>query len=151
MQTGSVNRFCLPFLKSSTIRFEDISFNLSYSQPLEMTDRPSSCSCQDWKNYQYKERPILCSFCESKIFTLIWFELEPSSLIHRHFTISGLIFLSNDAYLQVMVNSAEKIRLAGNENIMVCERGTMFGYSKSSSASYRISFELCPSHLYFSD
>ncbi|CAN6465474.1 unnamed protein product [Victoria cruziana] len=29
----------------------------------------------------------------------------------------------------VMVNSAEKIRLAGNENIMVCERGTMFGYN----------------------
>ncbi|KAH6836662.1 Aldolase-type TIM barrel family protein [Perilla frutescens var. hirtella] len=29
----------------------------------------------------------------------------------------------------VMVNSAEKIRLAGNENVMVCERGTMFGYN----------------------
>lgn len=29
-----------------------------------------------------------------------------------------------------MVNSAEKIRLAGNPNVMVCERGTMFGYSK---------------------
>ncbi|GAB2243639.1 hypothetical protein Droror1_Dr00023767 [Drosera rotundifolia] len=28
----------------------------------------------------------------------------------------------------VMVNSAEKVRLAGNENVMVCERGTMFGY-----------------------
>ncbi|PRQ24652.1 putative 3-deoxy-8-phosphooctulonate synthase [Rosa chinensis] len=28
----------------------------------------------------------------------------------------------------VMVNSAEKIRLAGNPNVMVCERGTMFGY-----------------------
>ncbi|XP_020698172.1 2-dehydro-3-deoxyphosphooctonate aldolase isoform X3 [Dendrobium catenatum] len=30
---------------------------------------------------------------------------------------------------QVMVNSAEKIRLAGNQNVMVCERGTMFGYN----------------------
>lgn len=29
-----------------------------------------------------------------------------------------------------MANSAEKIRLAGNHNVMVCERGTMFGYSK---------------------
>lgn len=29
----------------------------------------------------------------------------------------------------VMVNSAEKIRMAGNENVMVCERGTMFGYN----------------------
>ncbi|XP_043702353.1 2-dehydro-3-deoxyphosphooctonate aldolase isoform X2 [Telopea speciosissima] len=28
----------------------------------------------------------------------------------------------------VMVNSAEKVRLAGNQNVMVCERGTMFGY-----------------------
>ncbi|KAH0874450.1 hypothetical protein HID58_071812 [Brassica napus] len=33
----------------------------------------------------------------------------------------------------VMENSAEKIRLAGNPNVMVCERGTMFGYSKLSS------------------
>lgn len=31
---------------------------------------------------------------------------------------------------QVMANSAEKVRLAGNQNVMVCERGTMFGYSK---------------------
>ncbi|CAM6090350.1 unnamed protein product [Calypogeia fissa] len=29
----------------------------------------------------------------------------------------------------VMKNSADKIRLAGNPNVMVCERGTMFGYS----------------------
>ena len=29
----------------------------------------------------------------------------------------------------VMRNSAEKIRLAGNPNVMVCERGTMFGYN----------------------
>nr|POF01504.1 2-dehydro-3-deoxyphosphooctonate aldolase 2 [Quercus suber] len=29
---------------------------------------------------------------------------------------------------RVMVNSAEKIRLAGNPNVMVCEKGTMFGY-----------------------
>lgn len=29
----------------------------------------------------------------------------------------------------VMANSAEKIRMAGNENVMVCERGTMFGYN----------------------
>ncbi|KAJ6399159.1 hypothetical protein OIU77_019831 [Salix suchowensis] len=29
----------------------------------------------------------------------------------------------------VMSNSAEKVRLAGNPNVMVCERGTMFGYS----------------------
>ncbi|KAM7278766.1 hypothetical protein ACFE04_005900 [Oxalis oulophora] len=28
----------------------------------------------------------------------------------------------------VMENSAEKVRLAGNPNVMVCERGTMFGY-----------------------
>ncbi|WCJ44618.1 2-dehydro-3-deoxyphosphooctonate aldolase [Euphorbia peplus] len=28
----------------------------------------------------------------------------------------------------VMVNSAEKVQLAGNSNVMVCERGTMFGY-----------------------
>ncbi|KAF2560819.1 hypothetical protein F2Q70_00016487 [Brassica cretica] len=33
----------------------------------------------------------------------------------------------------VMNNSAEKIRLAGNPNVMVCERGTMFGYIKLSS------------------
>lgn len=33
---------------------------------------------------------------------------------------------------QVMENSAEKVRLAGNQNVMVCERGTMFGYSKLS-------------------
>lgn len=29
----------------------------------------------------------------------------------------------------VMWNSAEKVRLAGNQNVMVCERGTMFGYN----------------------
>lgn len=29
----------------------------------------------------------------------------------------------------VMNNSANKIRLAGNPNVMVCERGTMFGYT----------------------
>ncbi|CAA7056749.1 unnamed protein product [Microthlaspi erraticum] len=29
----------------------------------------------------------------------------------------------------VMAYSAEKIRLAGNPNVMVCERGTMFGYN----------------------
>jgi 2-dehydro-3-deoxyphosphooctonate aldolase (KDO 8-P synthase) len=29
----------------------------------------------------------------------------------------------------VMRNSAEKIRASGNPNILVCERGTMFGYS----------------------
>jgi len=29
----------------------------------------------------------------------------------------------------VMRNSAEKCRAAGNPNILVCERGTMFGYS----------------------
>lgn len=29
----------------------------------------------------------------------------------------------------VMKNSAEKIRMAGNSNVMVCERGTMFGYN----------------------
>jgi 2-dehydro-3-deoxyphosphooctonate aldolase (KDO 8-P synthase) len=28
-----------------------------------------------------------------------------------------------------MRNSAEKVRLAGNPNVMVCERGTMFGYN----------------------
>lgn len=33
-------------------------------------------------------------------------------------------------YWQVMINSVEKVRLAGNHNVMVCERGTMFGYSK---------------------
>ena len=31
-----------------------------------------------------------------------------------------------------MANSVEKIRLAGNPNVMVCERGTMFGYSELS-------------------
>ncbi|GJN13523.1 hypothetical protein PR202_gb00236 [Eleusine coracana subsp. coracana] len=36
----------------------------------------------------------------------------------------------------VMVNSAEKIRFAGNQNVMVCERGTMFGYSKASLAPF---------------
>lgn len=29
----------------------------------------------------------------------------------------------------VMANSAEKVRLAGNPHVMVCERGTMFGYN----------------------
>ncbi|KAK4836814.1 hypothetical protein QYF36_000402 [Acer negundo] len=29
----------------------------------------------------------------------------------------------------VMENSAQKVRLAGNSNVMVCERGTMFGYN----------------------
>ncbi|KAJ3693356.1 hypothetical protein LUZ60_008836 [Juncus effusus] len=29
----------------------------------------------------------------------------------------------------VMKNAAEKIRAAGNPNVMVCERGTMFGYN----------------------
>ncbi|CAN1155628.1 2-dehydro-3-deoxyphosphooctonate aldolase 1 [Linum perenne] len=29
----------------------------------------------------------------------------------------------------VMANSAEKVRLSGNQNVMVCERGTMFGYN----------------------
>ena len=38
-----------------------------------------------------------------------------------------------DELFKVMNNSAEKIRLAGNPNVMVCERGTMFGYSKLSS------------------
>ncbi|MCL7041690.1 hypothetical protein MKW94_008657 [Papaver nudicaule] len=30
----------------------------------------------------------------------------------------------------VMANSVEKLRLAGNHNVMVCERGTMFGYNE---------------------
>ena len=30
---------------------------------------------------------------------------------------------------QVMRNSAEKVRSTGNPNVMVCERGTMFGYA----------------------
>jgi len=46
-------------------------------------------------------------------------------------------------YAKVMENSAEKIRLAGNPNVMVCERGTMFGYSKLSSP-FQI---LCPRNL----
>lgn len=29
----------------------------------------------------------------------------------------------------VMRNTADKVRLAGNPNVMVCERGTMFGYT----------------------
>ncbi|MCL7028729.1 hypothetical protein MKW94_019926 [Papaver nudicaule] len=29
----------------------------------------------------------------------------------------------------MMANSAEKVRLAGNQNVMLCERGTMFGYN----------------------
>ena len=31
--------------------------------------------------------------------------------------------------IQVMRNSADKIRGTGNPNVCVCERGTMFGYS----------------------
>ena len=42
----------------------------------------------------------------------------------------GILLSDKCSHLQVMVNSAEKIRLAGNPNVMVCERGTMFGYSK---------------------
>ena len=45
-------------------------------------------------------------------------------------TFSGVyICWSDPVPFQVMANSAEKIRLAGNKNVMVCERGTMFGYS----------------------
>lgn len=29
----------------------------------------------------------------------------------------------------VMTNSADKLRQAGNPNVMVCERGTQFGYN----------------------
>ncbi|KAF6162360.1 hypothetical protein GIB67_008489 [Kingdonia uniflora] len=42
----------------------------------------------------------------------------------------------------VMTNSAEKVRSAGNPNVMVCERGTMFGYSKS----FDISLSVNPPH-----
>ncbi|GMH17093.1 hypothetical protein Nepgr_018934 [Nepenthes gracilis] len=38
----------------------------------------------------------------------------------------------------VMTNSVEKVRLAGNQNVMVCERGTMFGYSKLSLISFQM-------------
>ncbi|CAL5386083.1 unnamed protein product [Camellia sinensis] len=38
-------------------------------------------------------------------------------------------FLCQQTDLLGMVNSAEKIRLAGNENVMVCERGTTFGHN----------------------
>ena len=44
--------------------------------------------------------------------------------------IKPIIFHPMLPYFQVMANSVEKIRLAGNSNVMVCERGTMFGYSK---------------------
>ena len=44
--------------------------------------------------------------------------------------VMGILLSDKCSHLQVMVNSAEKIRLAGNPNVMVCERGTMFGYSK---------------------
>ncbi|OAE21312.1 hypothetical protein AXG93_868s1510 [Marchantia polymorpha subsp. ruderalis] len=37
---------------------------------------------------------------------------------------------------QVMVNSAFKVRTSGNPNVMVCERGTMFGYSKEDDPCY---------------
>lgn len=38
--------------------------------------------------------------------------------------------------IKVMEGSAEKIRLAGNPNVMVCERGTMHGYSMSFVSLY---------------
>ena len=38
-----------------------------------------------------------------------------------------------------MTNSAEKVRLAGNPNVMVCERGTMFGYSELVATILRFS------------
>ncbi|CAI9773203.1 unnamed protein product [Fraxinus pennsylvanica] len=43
--------------------------------------------------------------------------------------IADIIQIPASLCWQVMVNSAEKIRLAGNQNVMVCERGTMFGYN----------------------
>lgn len=38
-----------------------------------------------------------------------------------------------------MANSAEKVRLAGNPNVMVCERGTTFGYSELITSILRFS------------
>uniref|UniRef100_A0A7N2LLT0 3-deoxy-8-phosphooctulonate synthase n=1 Tax=Quercus lobata TaxID=97700 RepID=A0A7N2LLT0_QUELO len=53
------------------------------------------------------------------------------SILRKASSVLLLEFCLSDkcSYLQVMVNSAEKIRLAGNPNVMVCERGTMFGYN----------------------
>jgi len=58
-----------------------------------------------------------------------WLRLEANYF--TRFTCFTFAFAcqSEPLHLQVMVNSAEKVRLAGNPNVMVCERGTMFGYS----------------------
>jgi 3-deoxy-D-manno-octulosonic acid (KDO) 8-phosphate synthase len=45
--------------------------------------------------------------------------------------------------MQVMSNSAEKVRLAGNPNVMVCERGTMFGYSKCARFLSQMMHAIC--------
>jgi len=52
--------------------------------------------------------------------------------------------------MQVMSNSAEKVRLAGNPNVMVCERGTMFGYSKSGQFLSQMTHAICLKVLFVS-
>jgi len=52
--------------------------------------------------------------------------------------------------MQVMSNSAEKVRLAGNPNVMVCERGTMFGYSKSAQFLSQMTHAICLKVLFVS-
>ncbi|XP_048628036.1 2-dehydro-3-deoxyphosphooctonate aldolase 1-like isoform X1 [Brassica napus] len=62
-------------------------------------------------------------FCAPSVslFLLTCFEL-----IQKTFCFDDCVY---DELFKVMNNSAEKIRLAGNPNVMVCERGTMFGYN----------------------
>ena len=55
-------------------------------------------------------------FCAASVW-LIWTSEFPS--------LWALVSASS----QVMRNSAEKVRSTGNPNVMVCERGTMFGYA----------------------
>ena len=60
--------------------------------------------------------------------------------------LSSVVSLINDhriKNMQVMSNSAEKVRLAGNPNVMVCERGTMFGYSKFAQFLSQMMHAIC--------
>ncbi|KAH0852389.1 hypothetical protein HID58_094053 [Brassica napus] len=81
--------------------------------------RPSGCGSPNRKNYQYQERTVLCSFCE--FISSYLFRADTKT-----FCFDDCVY---DELFKVMNNSAEKIRLAGNPNVMVCERGTMFGYN----------------------
>ncbi|KAK9169140.1 hypothetical protein Syun_001280 [Stephania yunnanensis] len=43
-----------------------------------------------------------------------------------------------------MVNSAKKVRLAGNPNVMVYEQGTIFGYTTATRSLLRwVSTKMC--------